>query len=293
MLKPPLFLVDKIKPYFEGRDPFATIMHTTGRAFRDVPGRKTIQVQLGQYSYFIKQHFGVGWAEIFKNLLFFKLPIISARTEKRAIEQLNRLGIATTPLVGFGERGCNPATLQSFIITEDLGDIVSLEDLCATWRENPPDAVFKKALIHSAADLAAKLHANGLNHRDFYLCHLCMNKMLLNAAQNEQPQPHVPLILIDLHRMLIHRKPHLKSNMKDIAALYFSAMQIGLTGKDYLTFKRRYISAGAPSNTLFWAQVAKRAGKLHARFYSEKFQQKLAQEKSKLELQDETHKMNN
>lgn len=53
-------------------EPFNALMQMPGKAFRDVRGRKTIQIKLGNKSYFIKQHFGVGWAEIFKNLIAFK-----------------------------------------------------------------------------------------------------------------------------------------------------------------------------------------------------------------------------
>lgn len=286
MFNAPLFLVDKIKPYFKGLDVFAEAMQLKGRVFRDVPGRKTIQVQLGESSYFVKQHFGVGWREIIKNLISFKLPIISAKTEKLAIEKLNRIGIATTPLAGFGERGLNPATKQSFIITEDLGDIVSLEMLCENWLLHPPTPAFKKTLITAVACLAGQLHVNGLNHRDFYLCHLCIDAKLLNGLEHQKTwsnQAAITLILIDLHRMLINQRSHIKSNMKDIAALFFSAMDIGLTTKDYLRFKHWYIKSGAPANVLFWQQVEKRAGKLYARFHSEKFQQKLANEKALLD----------
>ena len=95
-------IIDELSPYFGGTQGFDQALQMQGTAFRDVPGRKTIRVQLDGKSYFIKQHFGVGWGEIFKNLLSFKLPIISAKTEKLAIEKLGEVGISTTPLVGFG-----------------------------------------------------------------------------------------------------------------------------------------------------------------------------------------------
>jgi len=51
---------------------FDMIMQLEGKVFRDVPRRKTSQVQIGGQSYFIKQHFGVGWPEVIKNLLSLK-----------------------------------------------------------------------------------------------------------------------------------------------------------------------------------------------------------------------------
>lgn len=174
-----------IRSHF-GQEAFAEIMQMQGKIFRDVPGRKTIQVRLGEGSYFIKQHFGVGWGEILKSFFSFKQPILGAQTEVEAIKRLDEIGIPTTPLVGYGVQGNNPATQQSFIITQDLGDITSLEDVCADWQTNPPEAVFKQAVVIAMAQLAAKLHAAGLCHRDFYLCHLALKKAEL--AQNQVNQ---------------------------------------------------------------------------------------------------------
>lgn len=253
----------------EQSDTFEKAMTLQGAAFRDVPGRKTSQVTLLGKSYFIKQHFGVGWGEIVKNLTSFKKPILGALTEVQAIQKVASLGIATTPLVAYGQRGTNPANLQSFVMTEDLGDITSLEDLCANWKTNPPDARFKRQLIKTAAKVAKTIHENGVNHRDFYLCHLCLHN---------EDLPDIRLSLIDLHRTLIHATPSVKLNMKDIAALYFSAMDIGLNLRDYLRFKY-YYQQQTPG---FWQQVEARAQTLYVKYNSQKFQTKLAAERSKL-----------
>jgi len=258
----------------QGGDAFEKTMQLQGKAFRDVPGRKTSQVSLLGKSYFIKQHFGVGWGEIFKNLLSLKKPVLGAMTEVHAIEKVTSLGVATTPLVAYGQQGCNPANVQSFVMTEDLGDITSLEDLCASWKGNPPAPKFKRHLIIAAAKLAKTIHEHGVNHRDFYLCHLCLNKSCLD----NQKQDEINLFLIDLHRVLIHSSPSEKANMKDIAALYFSSLGVGFTVRDYLRFKHYYQEQTAA----FWQQVEVRAQALYAKFNSQKFQNKLTAERSKL-----------
>lgn len=262
-----LMVPDDIRQTLAGEDTFEALMQMQGKAFRDVKGRKTIQVNVAGKSYFLKQHFGVGWHEIFKNLFSFKKPILGAMTEVHAIEKLNALGIATTPLVAYGQRGSNPAQLQSFVLTKDLGDITSLEDLCANWKQSPPDPKFKRQLIRQVAGIARRLHENGVNHRDFYLCHFCLDNTLL---------PQIRLYLIDLHRVLIHARPSFSANVKDIAALYFSSMDVGLTPRDYLRFKHYY----RQSDAHFWQQVTARAQKLYTKFNSAKFQDRLAREKS-------------
>lgn len=261
-----------VRSWLRGKDTFNAVMRLQGKAFRDVKGRKTIQVVLGEHSYFVKQHFGVGWAEIFKNLLSLKAPILGAMTEVKAIQALYQLGIPTTPLVAYGQRGSNPATLQSFVMTEDLGDIVSLEELCADWLAKPPDVAFKQQLIVAVAELAAKLHQAGLCHRDFYLCHFVLKRAELDAG-------HIRLYLIDLHRMLQQQPADGTAVMKDIAGLYFSAMECGLSADDITLFKQHYLQ----QTDAFWQLVCARAQQLYAKFNSDKFQKRLAQEKSAIQ----------
>ena len=54
-------------------DSFHNLQAIEGKVYRDVQGRKTLQFVLGGKSYFIKNHFGVGWKEIFKNLVQLRL----------------------------------------------------------------------------------------------------------------------------------------------------------------------------------------------------------------------------
>lgn len=249
-------------------DAFEAMMNLQGKAFRDVPGRKTMQVELGGQSYFIKQHFGVGWGEILKNLLSFKAPIIGAMTEVKAIQKMDAIGIPTTPLVAYGQQGCNPARTRSFVLTEDLGEIVSLEELCADWPSNPPPTEVKASIVKAIAQLAAKFHGAGLCHRDFYLCHFVMKKSDLAKANFN-------LHLIDLHRVLQNQPPTGKTVMKDMAGLMFSAMDSGFERADWELFKQYYL----PQSSQFWAQVEARAQALYQKFHSAKFQARLVQEK--------------
>lgn len=266
-----LVVPDKIKQHLQG-DAFEALMQIRGKAFRDVPGRKTIQVALGKKSYFIKQHFGVGWGEIFKSIISFKMPILGAMTEVSAIQKLNEIGIPTTPLVAYGQRGYSPASMRSFVMTEDLGDILTLEDICVAWLEASPKKACRAAAFKALAQLTAKFHSAGLCHRDFYLCHFVVKKA---EFQND----HLKLHLIDLHRMLQGQQPNSSAVMKDIAGLYFSMQQIGLGAEDWQVFKQHYLL----QSDGFWAQVEARATNLLTKFNSEKFQKRLAEEKSALD----------
>jgi heptose I phosphotransferase len=262
---------DSIRQHLQG-DAFDAMMQLQGKAFRDVPGRKTMQVQIGGKSYFIKQHFGVGWGEILKNLLILKKPILGAMTEVQAIQKLDAIGIPTTPLVAYGQRGCNPATVQSFVVTEDLGEIFTLEEILEGGLQSNIHKPSRPVILKSLGELAAKLHAAGLCHRDFYLCHFVVKK-------SELEQGKLNAHLIDLHRMLQGQNPNGSAVMKDIAGLNFSMQQIGLGAEDWAIFKQHYLVQSDD----FLAQVEARAAALLAKFNSEKFQQRLTKEKSALD----------
>ena len=272
LFKTILQVPDHIKPQLADGDVFAHFMRLSGKAFRDVPGRKTMRVAIGGKSYFIKQHIGVGWNEIFKNLTVLKWPILGAMTEVSAIQACEKIGIKTTPLVAYGQRGCNPASMQSFVLTEDLGDIVSLEEMLGDAKSYPMTEKSKQMMLTSVAKVAAKLHAAGLAHRDFYLCHFVLSR------QNAQAE-NFDLHLIDLHRMLQNQPKNGDAVMKDMAGLVFSMQQNGFNADDLTVLKSQYL----PQSVEFWAQVEARATKLLAKFNSQKFQTRLQQERKKLD----------
>jgi heptose I phosphotransferase len=263
LLNSQLWLADGIRQELPPGDAFEAAMALRGELFRDMPGRKTMRVWLGDRAYFIKQHLGVGWAEIFKNLLSGKIPILGAETEWQAIHRLHALGIATMIAVGFGSRGLNPATRRSFLLTEDLGDIVSLEDFCRDWAKNPPPLHLKRQLLKAVAHIARTLHDNGLNHRDFYLCHFCLDAKRLAKGE-------IRIYLLDLHRMGMRPFISQSARMKDMAALYFSAMDCGLSLRDKLRFLRLYrdhpLRELFPRETAFWQHVSRRAEVLYVKY---------------------------
>jgi heptose I phosphotransferase len=254
-----LTLEASLKKYFTGdADLFAQIMRQRGKIYRELEGRRTQRIELGGTGYFLKQHFGVGWREIFKNLFSGRLPVVSAKNEWRALRQLAALNVATLQVAGFGRRGINPATVQSFLLTPELTNVISLEDLCKTWPSQPPEVKFKRRLINAVAVIARTLHTAGINHRDFYLCHFLW----------EQGTPQ-KLYLIDLHRAQIRPKTPARWQLKDLAGLYFSSKDIGLTAHDIWRFVKAYRQA--PLREIFnkeqnfWKKVKQRGDKLYRR----------------------------
>ena len=233
---------------------FDGFMALQGESYREIAARRTLRFERGGNSYFIKIHHGVGWAEIFKNLITLKVPVIGAGNEWRAIQRLEQLGVSTMRLAAWGERGGNPACKESFVVTHDLGATVDLDELTKHWRDDPPPLVFKRALLNAVADIARILHQNGVNHRDFYLCHFLLDRA---AAEARTPDIRGKLFIIDLHRVQLRARVPKRWLIKDMGGLYHSALDIGLSKWDVLRFVRRY--TGRPLRESFSEILDERA----------------------------------
>ena len=102
------------------------------------------------------------------------------------------------------------------------------------------------------------MHQNGINHRDFYICHFLLDHTKLDAMQ---------LYLIDLHRAKCRKKTGKRWLIKDLAGLYFSSLDIGLTQRDLLRFMREYrqmtLSLLFNKELKFWLKVKYRGDKLY------------------------------
>ncbi len=255
-----LLLQAELKSYFsETAAGFDQIMALKGEVYRALEGRRTQRFMLGDHAYFIKQHEGVGWKEIFKNILQLRIPILSAKNEWKAIKRLQELNIEVAEVVGYGCRGINPASLQSFIITRELAKQSSLEELGKQWKQCSPVLSDKLKIIRAVARIARTLHLNGINHRDFYICHFLLD---LSVPISDGPK----LYLIDLHRAGVRKKIPQRWIIKDLAGLYFSSKEIGLTQRDLLRFMKEYRNKplrDVITENVFWRKVKKRGDQLY------------------------------
>jgi len=258
-----LYLSDEFATAWQGEDVFKKAEALSGDVFREVKGRRTLRFELGGKSWFIKHHKGVGWGEIFKNLVSLRLPILGAKNEWQAINALTEIGVPTMKAAVFAERGWNPAQRESFLITEELKPVISLEDVCGAWSHSRPPFVFKLRLLLEVARMARLMHGNGICHRDFYLCHF-----LLHVQPDGQIDytAQTKLSLIDLHRALIKPAFLQRWIKKDVAGLYFSARDIGLTRTDICRFIKAYsgksLRQALKDDAAFWSVMQKKADKV-------------------------------
>jgi heptose I phosphotransferase len=173
-------------------------------------------------------------------------------------------------VAGKGLRGRLPSSLESFVITEALEGMISLEDLVKDWRGATGRArlQLKRALIREMAVIARGMHDAGLNHRDFYLCHFLVMDRDWPEWQLGDP---LALHLIDLHRVQRRARVPARWVIKDLAALLCSAFDWGVTLRDVAGFIEVYQgkrwSESAPPVRRFWRKVGRRACSLFRGFY--------------------------
>ena len=274
--RPTLFIGEKIRRWLDGADPFCKLWGLKGDIYREKEGRRTFRCEIDGKPYFIKLHSGVGWREIVKNLLQLRLPVVGSYNEWRGINRMQQLGIGTMRAAAYGRRGLNPARRDSFIVTEELQDAVSLEDYCRDWAAAPPPFKLKQVLLERVAAISAAMHRGGMCHRDYYLCHLLLHEQSgreggCDGVGIGRSMPVPRLSVIDLHRSLCRFWLRPRWVVKDLGGLYYSAMDIGLTHRDLLRFIRCYegrdLRKCLRRRAGFWRKVQRRGRSLHQRLH--------------------------
>lgn len=248
------------------RDPFEAVAALDGELYRHREGRRTLRVTLQGRPFFLKEHQGVGWREIIKNLTQLRLPVLGAEREFHAIRRLEDAGIDTLSVAAFGARGVNPARRHSFLLTDELTDMISLEELGEQWRLWSGSVRFKRALIRRVAEIARRMHDAGVNHRDFYLCHFLLPH---EDVHNENSQG--PMHLIDMHRSRLRSPLPERWRIKDLGGLYFSVARFGFTRRDLLRFVRAYEGmdprTALARNKRRWQRVRRDAEQIYRRYF--------------------------
>lgn len=259
-----LFLDEPFASLWEGSDAFEQAFSLSGETYRDMGDRCTSRFEVGGKGYFIKTHSGVGVAEMIKNWVYLRRPVLGAGNEYEAILRFKSLGVDTMTAVAYGERGSNPAQQQSFLITEALEPTQPLDEYCTPSVLKTMGPGQRRALVRRIADIARQLHDNGVNHRDFYLCHFLLDT---HQEVSHLPPSQRRIYMIDLHRAQMRDRTPRRWRMKDLSALYYSAKRVGFDQRDVLAFLKHYkqqsLHQVVSENASLWAAVEKDAKKLY------------------------------
>jgi len=251
------YVSDDFKKCVDPANLFDNVSKLDGEVFRELENRKTIRFECAGKGYFAKTHMGIGWVEVIKNLAQFRLPVLGAANEWLALKRLESLGVDTLTPVAFTSRGYNPANVQSCIVTRELENTTSLEDL---WAETDVSVELKRKLIDKLAKTTRQLHENGVNHRDYYLCHYLLD---MSTISDQSPT----VYLIDLHRAQVRKVTPNRWKIKDVGGLFFSSFNIGLTKRDVFRFMEIYsgksLRVTLDEDKGFWRETFSRAKRLY------------------------------
>lgn len=228
---------DELVSALQGQDIFSAMENMPGSVAREMVDRQTLRFEINGHGYYRKWHRGVGWAEIFKNLLQLRLPVLGASNEWDALNKLRALNVPSLIPLAYGVRGKNPARQQSFIVTRELANVIQLDHL---FEQHSVDIKTRRRILTRVAVIARELHAAGINHRDFYLCHFMLSTASLTAAVPD-------IYLVDLHRAQLRIRVPERWQVKDLGGLLFSSLNLGFGWRDYWCFMRTYF---APHATL-------------------------------------------
>ncbi len=147
----------------------------------------------------------------------------TADLEQAGHQLLVDAGIPTAPLVAWGVLTDG----RSFTIWRDLAGFTPGDKLVEQGFKFEP-------LLEPTAELAAKLHAAGLHHRDLYLCHFMIDPLAvgdLPPSTQVSPTESSPVQLIDVAR--VRRLPgwplRRRWIVKDLAQFWYSTTKLAVT----------------------------------------------------------------
>ncbi len=190
---------------------------------------------------YLKRHRGFELKEALK-LLMAREPMTSAgRREWENLLRLQRLGIQAPRRVAFGEKRLLGFERRSFVITEAIASAVPLDEYLGSLQGDQAQRgaalLVKRALLWDLGEIVRRLHGAGLTHMDLYLSHFLVR---------EKADGDMEIFLIDLQRMARRWLFKRRWIIKDLAALLYSARDVGLSKTDFGRFFSAYFD-GTPS----------------------------------------------
>jgi hypothetical protein len=150
--------------------------------------------------------------------------------EWQNIVAFQRRGLPVVTPVAAGERLLPDGLIESFVMTQSLEGFEPADQYVSARFVAPLDQAQlkrKRRLIAAVARLSRRMHEQGFNHRDFYLCHIFVRDAVDGSTD---------LRIIDLQRV-DYRDAHRRRWLnKDLAALHYSSLCLPLSDRDRLRF---------------------------------------------------------
>ena len=176
-------------------------------------GRTVVKTYFGDKTYYLKRHYGMKLKDALLEYWRHHRRMSNARLEWKAMQIADSLDIPNTPFRAFGEKYKGWREKSSFLLTEALPPGRTVEDHFRSGLRL--DLREKRELCKRIAGIARKLHSAGYTHKDFYLGHF----YVVGDLKGEYK-----LHLLDLQRLCKGAKLLNRWSLKDMTALYFSAL---------------------------------------------------------------------
>ena len=209
-----------------------------GKVLKQLPSRTILKIELpsreGMKTFFLKRHRGVLRIGDIVRTFLSGFHCSWGRKEWEVIQAFQKLGIPTLVPVAAGEK-VSWFWQESFLMTEELKGFQPLDKFLQSYfvPPLPPEKIIeKRAIIYEVAQIARVMHKAGFNHRDFYCCHIFINRM---------DSRHRHWCVLDLQRVDRRRWFRRRWIVKDLAALNYSAQPRIITRTDRLRFLRHYL----------------------------------------------------
>lgn len=222
-----------------GLEAYPDWMTLAGVEYREVsmrPKRPVVAIRVPGMpgALFVKRHLEPPRAETLTQRLRLATRPTEARKEVEKLALFGDAGIPVPQVIAWGEGKGDASEGLSFMATLDLEGLPLERYLFRNWgRPLGPDGLEdKRKTIEAVARLAARMHRADLVHRDFYLGHIFVREGASSPAAR--------LAVIDVQRASRRPAWWVRSRIKDLASLHFSADPDYIRPVDRLRFLRAY-----------------------------------------------------
>jgi Lipopolysaccharide kinase (Kdo/WaaP) family len=189
---------------------------------------------------YLKRHCRLAWWRGVLATLFPRRAWSPGLQEWEHLQWAARKGLPVPRAMAAGEFIGPWGRLQSFLAVEELSGMLALHEAIPLAQQHLDTLTFsrwKRTLAAEMSRLTRALHGRRVFHKDLYLCHFFIH---------EDDTHRLPelwegrVVIIDLHRLAVHRWTGLWWKVKDLAELLYSSEIPGVTARDRLAFWRAY-----------------------------------------------------